>query len=351
MSRRRLGGRGRIVLGAVALLAIVLLWFLWSLFQPLHGGGSGRVTVVIPRGSGIGDIGDILDKRGVVSSSFFFQARATIEGKRGDLKPGNYVLRHDMSYAAALKVLSAGPPRNIVTVLLPEGLSRAQIATSVRRDGLTGNYLAATKRSPLLDPGRYGGRHAASLEGFLFPATYQLKRGSSVRALVAKQLADFKREFATVDLKAARHVNLTAYDVLTIASLVEREAEAPSERPLVASVIYNRLRAHIPLGIDATTRFQFNDWTRALTGSQLRSPSPYNTRIHQGLPPGPIGNPGLASIHAAAHPAKTKFLYYVADCNHPGRHVFTRTLAAFNAAAARYQAARAKAGGRAPTHC
>jgi len=149
-----------------------------------------------------------------------------------------------------------------------------------------------------------------------------------VAALVAKQVTDFRREFAAVDLRAANHVNLTAYDVVTIASLVEREAEAPSERRLVASVIYNRLHAHIPLGIDATTRFEFNDWTRALTQSQLRSRSPYNTRIHRGLPPGPIGNPGLASIQAAAHPAHVDYLYYARkkDKRH---HFFTASYSAF----------------------
>ena len=115
--------------------------------------------------------------------------------------------------------------------------------------------------------------------------------------------------------------------------------------------MYNRLKQGIPLGIDATTRFQFNDWTKPLTQSQLASPSPYNTRIHKGLPPGPIGNPGLASIQAAAHPPHTSYLYYVADCNHPGRHVFVRTGGEFDAAVARYNAAREKAGGNAPKHC
>jgi uncharacterized YceG family protein len=146
-------------------------------------------------------------------------------------------------------------------------------------------------------------------------------------------------------------VNLTPYDVLIIASLVERETAVPSERGLVASVIYNRLRQNTPLGIDATTRFQYNDWVHSIRASWLRSPSRYNTRIHDGLPPGPIGNPGLASIRAAARPPKTKYLYYVQDCNRPDHHVFTRTQAAFDAAVARYNRARAKAGGMAPKHC
>ncbi|MEA2448932.1 MAG: hypothetical protein QOG63_864 [Thermoleophilaceae bacterium] len=348
--RTRLTGRGRIVLALLAILLAAAAWFLNALFQPFHGGdGAAKVSVTIPRNSGVGKIADLLEQKGVVASAFFFEARATIGGRRSDLKPGTYTLRHDMSYSSALDALAKGPPANVVTIVVPEGKSRREIARSIK--SLAGDYLAATKRSPLLDPAGYGAKGATDLEGFLFPATYQLKRGSDVKALVAKQLQAFKQRFAQVDLAAAKHVNLTPYDVLIIASLVEREASAPEERPLVASVIYNRLHDGTPLGIDATTRFQYDDWENPITQSQLQSPSPYNTRIHDGLPPGPIGNPGLASIEAAAHPKKTAYLYYVADCDNPGRHVFVRTQAEFDAASARYNAARDRAGGRAPTSC
>ena len=203
----------------------------------------------------------------------------------------------------------------------------------------------------MLEPGRYGARHATDLEGFLFPATYQLKRGAPVTQLVTKQLQAFKQRFSNVSLVKARRKNLTPYDVLIIASLVERETAAPSERKLIASVIYNRLHAGTPLGIDATTRFQFHKWSGALTRSELASPSPYNTRIHTGLPPGPIGNPGIASIEAAASPASSGYMFYVANPCKPGTHTFTKTLAQFNAAVARYDAARQKAGGNAPKGC
>jgi uncharacterized YceG family protein len=297
----------------------------------------------------VGEIASLLESKGVVSSSFFFEARATLAGKRGDLKPGNYELKKDMSYSTALDVLAKGPPANLVTLTFPEGRSRREVAPSIK--SLEGNYLAATKHSRLLNPAKYGAKHARDLEGFLFPASYQLKRGQSVDALVAKQLTAFKREFATVDMRAARRVNLTPYDVLVIASLVERETASPHERKLIAAVIYNRLKDGIPLGIDATTRFQYGDWNKPLTESQLQSPSPYNTRNHRGLPPGPIGSPGLASIEAAAHPAHTSYLYYVANPCKPGTHTFVRTNAQFNAAVAKYDAARAKAGGNAPKGC
>ena len=139
--------------------------------------------------------------------------------------------------------------------------------------------------------------------------------------------------------------------MLIIASLVERETAEPEERGLIASVIYNRLSEGIPLGIDATTRFQYNDWKNPLRQSQLASSSPYNTRLNQGLPPGPIGNPGLESIEAAARPEKSGFLYYVANPCKPGTHTFVRTSAEFEEAVAKYNAAREAAGGKAPQGC
>jgi uncharacterized YceG family protein len=152
-------------------------------------------------------------------------------------------------------------------------------------------------------------------------------------------------------MRAARHVNLTTYDVVTIASLVEREAQAPSERPLIASVIYNRLHDHIPLQIDASTRFATGNWTRPLTTAELSSPSPYNTRHRTGLPPGPIGNPGLASLRAAAHPSRTRFLYYVVRPGTCGRHAFSATFQQFQRDLARYNSARQASGGKSPTRC
>ena len=124
-----------------------------------------------------------------------------------------------------------------------------------------------------------------------------------MKALVDQQLRTFRREFRKVDLRAARRKNLTAYDVLTIASMVEREAQVARERPVIASVIYNRLREGIPLGIDATVRFATNNWTRPLTQSQLSIDSPYNTRSRRGLPPGPIGSPGLGGHPGRRQPA------------------------------------------------
>ena len=344
--RRRL-----VALAAVGLAVVLLLWFLVALFQPFKGDGHGVVAVTIPHGAGAGDIGDLLARRHVVSSGFLFELRATLGGHRGDLKPGIYNLRRDMSYGAAIDALTSGPSPNLINATIPEGLSRREVARRVGQTGLRGNYLQATKRSSYLNPRRYGARRATDLEGFLFPATYQLRRGATVRTLLSKQLTAFKQNFVKVDLRAARKVNLTAYDILTIASLVEREAQLDKERKVIASVIYNRLRVGLRLDIDATVRFATGNWTRPLRESELNVSSPYNTRRRPGLPPGPIGSPGLASIEAAAHPAHTSYLFYVVKPGKCGEHAFSSTDAQFQRDVARYNQARSARGGKSPTTC
>jgi UPF0755 protein len=331
------------------LLAVVggLAWLANSLFQPFKGDGGEPVRVTIPQGSSLAQIADRLEQAGVVDDAGFFELRARIEGASGELRPGSYELRHDMSFAAALDALKEGVPPNVVQVTVPEGRSRKEIAPLT--DGLRGNYVRATRRSRALDPRDYGAERVRSLEGFLFPATYELKKGQRVRRLVEEQLAHFKRNFDTVDLRYARRKNLTAYDVLIIASLIEREAMVAKERRLIASVIYNRLRDGIPLGIDATVRFVTGNWKRPLRQSELDNPSPYNTRVHASLPPGPIGNPGLASIKAAARPARTGYLFYVVKVDGCGEHKFAKTDAEFQAYVNEYNRAREARGGKSPT--
>ncbi len=255
-----------------------------------------------------------------------------------------------MSFTAALDALERGVPPDVVRVTIPEGRSRHEI-TPLLKGKLDGSYVRATRRSPLLDPRAYGAKAARSLEGFLFPATYELKRGGGARALVDEQLRTFRRQFGGVDLRYARSKNLTPYDVLIIASMVEREAQLARERPLVASVIYNRLKQGMTLGIDATTRFALGQWSRPLRQSELATPSPYNTRINPGLPPGPIGNPGLASIKAAARPARTNYLFYVVKPCGRGQHAFSATDAQFQRDVERYESERAKRGGNSPANC
>jgi uncharacterized YceG family protein len=341
---------GRLIaLGILLAIVVGIAWFANALFQPFADDGGEPVRVTIPQGSSLSQIADILEREGVVANAGFFELRARIEGHSGDLRPGSYELKEDMSFSAALTALQAGVPPDVVQVSIPEGLSRREIRPLTK--GLRGNYVRASRSSPALDPRDYKAPRGATLEGFLFPATYELKKGRRVNALISEQLAHFKRNFAKVDLSYAKRKNLTAYDVLIIASLIDREAMVAKERRLIASVIYNRLKQGIPLGIDATVRFFTHNWKRPLRQSEIDNPNPYNTRVHGGLPPGPIGNPGLASIRAAAHPAKTRYLFYVVKVDSCGEHKFAETDAEFQAYVNEYNRAREARGGKSPTKC
>jgi UPF0755 protein len=240
----------------------------------------------------------------------------------------------------------AAPTR---TITIPEGYDRRQIAAVAEQEGLSGDYLKASEASKGFNPARYGAQDPASLEGFLFPATYDLPRRPTADDLVVRQLDAFEQYISEVNMRYARSKNLTTYDVLIIASMIEREVQVPKERKLVAAVIYNRLSEGLQLQIDATIRFAQNNYTKPLSSSDLQVDSPYNTYANYGLPPGPIGNPGLASIQAAAHPADASYLYYVVKPNTCGEHTFATTEAQFNRAKAAYDAAREAAGGEAPT--
>ncbi|CAN5222541.1 hypothetical protein BH18ACT14_BH18ACT14_09290 [soil metagenome] len=230
------------------------------------------------------------------------------------------------------------PPLKIV---FPEGFTRKEMATRIaavneialeKRDVKTRlspkAYLRLTVRGAL--PRDFAKAKIPNLEGFLFPATYSFTKNTTTRGLVTMQLDAFTNAWEGVDLKYAKSKNLTGYDILIIASMVEKEVQVPKERSLVAAVIYNRLKAGIKLGIDATIRYGLNiPSTKAILESQLDSDSPYNTRKFVGLPPTPIANPGLASIQAAAHPAKVNYIFFIRkpDCR---SHYFTASQAEFD---------------------
>jgi UPF0755 protein len=234
---------------------------------------------------------------------------------------------------------AANPPTTTIKqlrqfrIVFPEGFTRVQMAEraqtvakiAVRESRskvkLTGKGYAAATSKPVLIQG-FGAKRLP-LEGFLFPDTYDFDRLSTPGQLVQNQLQEFLSKWSTLKLSYAKSKNLTPYDVLTIASMVEGEAQVPSERPLVAAVIYNRLHAHMSLGIDATLRYGLHiPPTKSLTNSELNSDNPYNTRNRPGLPPTPINNPGLAAIEAAARPAKVDYLYFVRKPDHK-HHYFT----------------------------
>jgi peptidoglycan lytic transglycosylase G len=232
------------------------------------------------------------------------------------------------------------PPKPVLRIVFPEGFTRVQMA-----DRITAvNKIAEDKRkiTPKLSEQEYlrltksmnppAGfpKDVPNLEGFLFPATYDFTEDTTTKELVLDQLEAFDRNWSQIDLRYAESKNLTPYDVLIIASMIEKEVQVAKERPLVAAVIYNRLHLGMALQIDATLRYGLNiPPTQAILQSQLESDNPYNTRKFTGLTPTPIANPGLAAMQAAAHPAKVDYLYYVRkpDCK---SHFFTASLREFN---------------------
>jgi UPF0755 protein len=237
----------------------------------------------------------------------------------------------------AAPVTTVIPPPKPFRIIFPEGMTRAAMAHRVSvvakiAEHKSHKHVRLSARGylhwsqPQAVAG-FGRKHI--LEGFLFPATYDFLRNTTSRQLVTDQLQAFAQNWRKVDMSYARKKNLTPYDVLIIASMVEGETVAPDERPLVAAVIYNRLHDRMPLGIDATIRYGLNvPGTKPLLQSELNSDNPYNTRKFLGLPPTPIGNPGLASMQAAAHPAHVDYLYFVRK---PDRvhHYFTASFQDF----------------------
>ena len=244
---------------------------------------------------------------------------------------------------SATPTTTGPPPKPVLRIIFPEGFTIDDMAKRIRAV----NKIAEQKRqiTPKLEPRQYlrigkaksappqgfeYKKRVASLEGFLFPATYDFTEDTTTRQLADKQLEAFIRAWSQLDLRYSKSKNLTAYDVLIIASMVEKEVQVPKERPLVAAVIYNRLHAGLSLGIDATIRYGLHiPPTEPIHQSELDSDSPYNTRKFAGLTPTPIANPGLASLQAAAHPAKVDYLYFVrkADCK---SHFFTASENEFN---------------------
>ena len=246
-------------------------------------------------------------------------------------------LRHHMPAPPPVKTLQT------VNVTIIPGLSRAQIQDRLHSQGIRGDYVAMTLHSAPLDPQQYGApKRIPSLEGFLWPDTYNLYKPVKLATLITDQLEQFKREFATVDLSYAKSKNLTGYDVLKIASLISEESMLPSDAPKAASVIYNRLRLGMNLGLDSTVAYATGNYGN-LTQADLDSKSPWNTTNHPGLPPTPIDNPDLAMIEAAAHPAKTDYLYFINKVCGDGALRFTASYDQFEIWSEDWNAAVAKA--------
>ena len=331
---RRRGGRGRRAgYLLVAVLALVIgLGVGYARAYFADGEVGGTVTVVVKEGSSLQTIAAALEENGVVKHGRAFVIRADADGYATRFMPGTYTFHVNEPYDALVAKLLKGVKPPTVKVSIPEGTTlrqAAEIVSGAVRAISAAEYVGAARDEP--PPFRLQGyKKGTTLEGMLFPATYEVPpRKATASSFVEEQLAAFDANFAEVDMTRARAANLTDYDVVIIASMIDREAQVPTERPVVAAVIWNRLREGMLLQIDATIQYALGTTKPVLTYDDLKIDSPYNTYKHAGLPPTPISNPGLAALKAAADPSADKYLYYVARNDGTGRHYFSTTYEQF----------------------
>jgi UPF0755 protein len=270
------------------------------------------VAFTIPEGASGAQVVSALQDAGVLHCDLV--PRLIVKRRGVTFLAGDYNLQTNLTLDETLAVLAEGPaPLKTVSMAIPEGYRLTQIAEQAQRDlGVpSGRFLELAESGTVsLPPYLPGGK--ASIEGFLFPKTYEFVRGTvTADEVIDTMLQQFGKEVKGLPWKAARKFHLSPYQVVVVASLIEREAAGDAERPKIASVIYNRLRSHTPLYVDATLDYIDPNPQDGLTQSDLEIVSPYNTRRVRGLPPTPIASPGRASLRAALQPANTPFEYYV----------------------------------------
>ncbi|MCS6774318.1 MAG: endolytic transglycosylase MltG [Anaerolineae bacterium] len=304
--------------------------------RPASSDPTPRLFVVSP-GESVSSIAQRLEAQGLIRDANLFRLYVRMRGLDATLRAGSFTLRPNMSIEQIALALqrSAG---NEVQVTIPEGKRREEIADLLEQQvGISADeFRALTSRASAYGYTFLQGLPPdATLEGFLFPDTYRLPENPTAQDAILRMLDAFGQKAAPL-LEQARAQGKDPYDVLIVASIVEREAVIGSERPLIASVYWNRLRIGQPLQADPTTQYalgyqpdQQTWWKRGLTLEDLRyaDPAGYNTYVNPALPPGPIASPGLSSIEAALRPAETNFFYFVASCNGDGTHQFSVTFA------------------------
>ncbi|MHB1005966.1 MAG: endolytic transglycosylase MltG [Chloroflexota bacterium] len=302
-----------------------------------------EVTFVVREGESAGQIATRLEQERLISNALVFRLVARSRGEDSGIAAGEHRLRRNMSMPEILAAMQKAAPRSQLVVL--EGWRAAEIADEVEVRGLSSkSEFMSMVQNEQWDYAFLRGRPAgATLEGYLFPDTYALNTTLTGRDLITRMLDDFESRVSAAWQQRAPDLNLSLHQAVTLASIVEREARVPAERPLIAGVYLNRLRNGMLLQADptvqyaaapASTRPAGGYWKQDLTIADLALTSPYNTYRSQGLPPGPICSPGLASLRAAFNPTETDYLYFVAKGD--GSHAFAKTLAEHDANVLKY---------------
>ena len=320
------------MLVAVAVVvAAAALWFRNAIYGD-RSLPAAPVSVVVPSGATFGEVAARLQAAGVLAHPLAFRLLARLRSDDADIKPGEYRFPAGQTSDEVLRRLVDGDS-DALWVTFPEGFTAAEMGRRLAQHGLAeagafARYARATGLS-------VDGTRTPSLEGYLFPSTYLIPRDAPPDRIAQILTDQFFRELPPDAAERARKLGLDVPGVITLASLIEREAQADDERPLMAGVYYNRLRAGMPLQVDATIEYIFPEHHTVITRRDLAIDSPYNTYRHAGLPPTPIANPGKASIDAAFAPQPSKYLYYVYKGD--GHHAFAATLDEHNANVRRYE--------------
>jgi UPF0755 protein len=314
------GARRGIIRYLFSFLLLLLASAAGFLFVVLTPHNSPATAFVVDQGMSAGAVAVRLEEKGAISSSLSFRALIKLTGTARDIKAGEYDLSGRCNQWQVLKDLAGGRVKyHIITV--PEGYTVSQIADLLQKSG-AGNEAQFRAAARIGNRSRPAVLYA--MEGYLFPDTYRIPAGMKEPAIVSMMNRRFNEVTAPLDMvRVSAQRGLTPHDLLTIASLIEKEAAVPDDRRVIASVIYNRLSMGMRLECDATVQYIMPEHKERVLYTDLKIDSPYNTYRNAGLPPGPIANPGLASLKAALQPAKTDYFFYVAGSG--GRHVFSRT--------------------------
>ncbi|UED70957.1 endolytic transglycosylase MltG [Brevibacillus sp. HD3.3A] len=340
--RRRRGGR--IVMWLVALFLIGLLaaggaaWYVYNGLQPVDGPQAAK-NVTIPTGSSAREIGRLLEEQGLIRNADLFQYYVKYKGVGPQLKAGEYQFTTGQAIDDMLTAMAEGKTVvNAERFTIPEGWNIEQIAEHLDKEGIVEKaaFLKEVNEGEFPEfafvaeiPKDKNRKHR--LEGYLFPETYEVKKDSTAHDVVSRMLAQFAKEWQPEWNELIKQRGLTMDEVVNLASIVEREVTVDKERPLVAGVYFNRIRDKWPLQADATVQFILGKQRDRLTYDDLKVKSPYNTYTNSGLPPGPIANPGRASLAAVVNPAKHDFFFYVTKKDGTSEHYFSKTLSEHNA--------------------
>jgi UPF0755 protein len=322
------------------LAATVLVAVAAVLLSPTAALREGTVIVEIPPQAGVMTIASRLRDDGAVRSAWSFVAVSAVRGGVRRLKPGEYEFPKGASTLAVARMVESGRVRQHA-VLHPEGATIGELARALEAARLArADDVVRVARDPAFLAAH--GIDGPSAEGYLFPDTYQFVRGMKVEDILGRMIQRMRAKLTPEALTRASARGVTTHQILTLASIVEREAAVPEEQRLIAAVFWNRLQLDMPLQADPTVQYAVGKERRALTRADLQADHPFNTYRRTGLPPGPIASPGLGAIEAALDPAPVKYLYFVAVSADGRRHHFSTTVDEHNAAVARYRLTRSQ---------